>query len=255
MNASITATPISPATTAALSESSPAVGDTVSTRCCSTCTGKAPRLSTRARLLASLSSNEPEIETFSSNTGSLTLGADWMVSSSTIAKRRLGQVAPWLKHSVASAFHAASPSPRSDTLTFQAPTLSSPTWALPRSKISPVPPDGPTTQTSSPLIDSSTSWPLVSGASVVVGAGGPTSGGSVTTGTVVAGAALTGTVVAAVVGTVVAGLANPRRRPAPLADSPAPLLLTAVLAGVVPGVLADVVAGVVEIEAPGTVVA
>ena len=56
------------------SESSPSVGDTVSTAAASTSTGKAPRLSTRASERASPSVKLPVIDTSPVNDGCVDLG-------------------------------------------------------------------------------------------------------------------------------------------------------------------------------------
>ena len=79
------ATPMMPAMIAARSALLPAVGDTVSTRCWTTETGNAPRLSTRASERTSLSVKEPEIWTVPGKLAVCTVGADWITSSSTIA--------------------------------------------------------------------------------------------------------------------------------------------------------------------------
>ena len=122
MNNTITIAPTMPEITAASSESLPSVGETVCTDWASTFTGNAPRLSTRASDRASPSVKLPVICTEPEKNGSLTTGADWMMSSSTIANCRDGQaLAPWL-HCDASRFQAASPSLRRFTVTPQAPT-------------------------------------------------------------------------------------------------------------------------------------
>jgi len=85
--------PTRPAKIAARIESLPRVADTVCTFCASTLTGKAPRFSTRASERASDSLKLPLIVTRSGKFDCCTVGADWMMSSSTIASCPVGHVA------------------------------------------------------------------------------------------------------------------------------------------------------------------
>src|SRR3954469_5043366 len=101
------ATPIMPAMMAARRALLPAVGDTVSTRCWTTETGKAPRFSTRASDRTSDSVNAPEICTEPGKLAVCTVGFDWITLSSTIANWCEGQTDVPLKQSVGSAFHVA----------------------------------------------------------------------------------------------------------------------------------------------------
>src|SRR3954447_24197725 len=227
------ATPIMPAMMAARRALLPAVGDTVSTRCWTTETGKAPRFSTRARERTSPSVNAPEIWTEPGKFGVCTVGADWITLSSTIANWCEGQTEVPLKHSVASAFQICWPSLRRSTVAIHCCCWLRPALALPRWNTSPVPPGGPTRQIWPVPGYGRTSWPVVSGAvvstgTVVVGSVGPMIGGAVAgtavgvlvgvpAGVVVGGAVLSG--VAARIG----GRPRANIEPAPPPVNPAAL--------------------------------